>query len=57
MGGVVTQMGQVFAASTQTDYKEEEEDTLYPTTQPNLEHHIPLTVNRRHSPEQRAYLC
>jgi hypothetical protein len=28
----------------------------FPTTQPNSERHIPLTVNRRHNPEQRAYL-
>jgi hypothetical protein len=28
----------------------------FPTTQLNSEHHIPLTVNRRHNPEQRVYL-
>ena len=27
-----------------------------PTTQPNTEHHIPLTVDARHNDEQRAYL-
>ena len=38
------------------DYEEEEQDTLFTTTQPNSEHHIPLTVNARHNDEHRAYL-